>query len=44
MKVNILIVVSSLLFLFILPINAQQSVKGNVLGDDGNALPFANAY
>ena len=43
MKLYNLIIVSSLLFLFTQLLSAQQTVKGKVLGDDGKALPFANA-
>ena len=42
MKLHHLIIVSGLLLLTQL-LSAQQTVKGKVLGDDGNALPFANA-
>ena len=42
MKLYHLIIVSGL-FLFSQLMSAQQTVKGRVLGDDGNVLPFANA-
>jgi len=41
-KFNIFIVFV-LLFLCKLTVNGQQTVQGKVIGDDGNALPFANA-
>ena len=42
MKLYRLIIISSLLLVSQL-LSAQQTVKGKVLGDDGNVLPFANA-
>jgi outer membrane receptor protein involved in Fe transport len=41
-KFNIFIVFA-LLFFCKLTVNGQQAVQGKVIGDDGNALPFANA-
>jgi outer membrane receptor protein involved in Fe transport len=41
-KVNLFIVLT-LFFLCNLTVNGQQTVQGKVFGDDGSALPFANA-
>ncbi len=41
-KFNIFIVFA-LFLLCNLTVNGQQTVQGKVIGDDGNALPFANA-
>jgi len=43
MKSYNLFIVLALLFLCKLTVNGQQTVQGKVFGDDGNALPFANA-
>ena len=41
-KFNIYVILA-LFLLCKLTVNGQQTVQGNVFGDDGNALPFANA-